>query len=553
MKNNNFAVITIVAVASLLSPVSQAAEPVPDAGSIKRDNIPKPVPLPKENVTLPQSVAPSELSQDTTQFNVSQIKVVGATAFSNKSLEALVRDYASGSKTLGDMQKAAAVITAHYRQAGYFLARAYLPKQKLEDGIITIKVLEGILGKLNVDNPSRLSDEKANAMLARVELGKPVKVETSNRALLLLSDLPGVDGLEARVEPGENTGETNLVVNLQESRPVSGGFEMDNYGSLYSGRYRVGGNINFNSPFGYGEQISARILVSDEELYYGRLGAQVPIGSDGLTLSGGYNRTQYSLGDSFDPLDARGNLDSVDLTLRYPFIRSQRLNFYGSVGAEYRELQDEIRSTDTKTDKNAKVANVGVNADWRDDFAGGGINQASITFFHGDLDIETSSAAATDALGAKTEGNYSKWIWNLSRRQAITQKFSASLQARGQYTSDNLDSAEKFVLGGPYGVRAYPTGEGSADIGWLASAELRYALAPQLSTSVFYDVGGIEVNADPFLTTDNTRDIAGYGFGLNGFYKAFNFSTAVAWRANGKSVAEPDKNPRFWLYGGWRF
>lgn len=552
-KNNIVLILSVLTVLSGQSINIHAAAPLPDAGSIKRDNIPIPAPLPKDNATLPHAAEPSDLSQDATQFTVSQIKVSGATVFSNESLEALVSEYASSSHTLGDLQKAAAQITAHYRQAGYFLARAYLPKQSLQDGVVTINVLEGTLGELKLENNSRISNDKANAMLAKIKQGEPLKATTSNRALLLVSDLPGVDNLDARVEPGANTGETNLVTSLSESRVFSGGLELDNYGSLYSGRYRVGGNINLNSPFGYGEQLSARLLISNEDLIYGRLGAQVPIGSDGLTLSGGYNRTQYSLGDTFDPLDARGNSDTVDLTLRYPFIRSQKLNVYGSLSAEYRKLQDEIRSTNTKADKNAKVGNAAINADWRDALGGGGANQAGITFSHGDLNIETASTALIDAVGAKTEGSYSKWNWNLSRQQAVTQKLSASVQARGQFTSDNLDSAEKFVLGGPYGVRAYPTGEGSADIGWLASAELRYAFMPQIVASVFYDAGGIEVNADKFLTTDNTRDIAGYGLGLSSYYKAFDLRAVAAWRTTGDAVSESNKTPRFWVNVGYRF
>lgn len=538
---------------SLLAQGVFAAEIVPDAGAVKRDNVPAPAPLPKSEATLPQAAEPSALSQDTTPIEIKKISVTGATVFSPESLEALVAEYSTGTKTLGDLQKAAAKISAHYRKNGYFLARAYLPKQSLTNGEVTINVLEGKLGEIKVENTSRLNKDKANAMLAKIKTGEPLQKKSVDRALLLLSDMPGVGGVDSRVEAGANTGETNLIVGLKEAPLFNGRLELDNHGSLFSGRYRVGGIVIANSPFGFGEQFSGRLMVSDEDLIFGRLGAQVPIGADGLTLIGGLSRTQYSLGDSFDPLDARGNSDTVDASLRYPFIRSQNLNIHGSVGAEYRKLQDEIRSTDTKTDKNAKVGNIGVSADWRDSLGGGGVNQAGLTFFQGDLDIETASAAAIDALGAKTEGSYSKWNWNLSRQQAISQKLSASLQARGQFTSDNQDSAEKFVLGGPNGVRAYPAGEGSGDIGWLASAELRYAFMPQIAASVFYDAGGIEVNADKFLTTDNTRDIAGYGLGLSGYYKAFDWRAVAAWRTTGDAVAEDDKTPRLWVNAGYRF
>ena len=64
--------------------------------------------------------------------------------------------------------------------------------------------------------------------------------------------------------------------------------------------------------------------------------------------------------------------------------------------------------------------------------------------------------------------------------------------------------------------------------GWLASAEMRYAFMPQIAASVFCDAGGIEVNADKFLTTENTRSIAGYGLSLSGAYKAFDARTTAA-------------------------
>lgn len=530
-----------------------AASPVPDAGAVKRDNIPPLAPAPKADTTLPQAAEPSKLSQDATPIEVKKITVTGATAYAAESLEALVASYATGTQTLAQLQQAAAKITAYYRKNGYFLARAYLPKQSLQDGVVTISVLEGKLGELKVENASRLNDAKANAMLAKIKAGEPLQKKTVDRALLLLSDTPGVGGLDSRVEAGANAGETSLVASLKESPLLTGRIEVDNFGSLYSGRYRIGGNVDINSPFGFGERLSARLMVSDEALIFGRLGAQVPVGSNGLSLSGGYSRTQYSLGDSFDPLDARGNSDTFDLSLHYPFIRSPNLNVYGSMGAEYRKLQDEIRSTNTKTDKNATVGNIGVNAGWRDSLGGGGANQAGLTLTQGDLNIETAAAAAIDALSAKTEGSYNKLNWNLSRQQAITQKLSASLQARGQWTGDNLDSAEKFTLGGAYGVRAYPSGEGSGDRGWLASAEINYAFMPHVAASVFYDAGGIAVNANPFLITSNHRYLAGAGLGLAGSYKAFDMRATVAWRTTSNSVSEPDKTPRFWLQTGWRF
>ena len=65
---------------------------------------------------------------------------------------------------------------------------------------------------------------------------------------------------------------------------------------------------------------------------------------------------------------------------------------------------------------------------------------------------------------------------HIERLQALPAGFSLNLQWRGQWTNNNLDSSEKFSLGGPYGVRAYATAEAMGDRGWLGSVELRYAV-----------------------------------------------------------------------------
>ncbi|MGA0525329.1 ShlB/FhaC/HecB family hemolysin secretion/activation protein, partial [Escherichia coli] len=78
-------------------------------------------------------------------------------------------------------------------------------------------------------------------------------------------------------------GQTELVIGSRDAPLTSGRQEADNYCSLYTGRTRSGGTLNVNSPTGHGEQISARVLASDDHLYYGRLSVQMPLGSRGLS------------------------------------------------------------------------------------------------------------------------------------------------------------------------------------------------------------------------------------------------------------------------------
>ena len=541
----------------ILIPELAKSQTPPNAGSISRDAVVvKPV-VPATNTTLPQTAAALSIvpkSTDPTPIPVKSISITGATAFSPEVLQDLVAHVATGTHTLGQLQEAASRITAHYRKAGYFLARAYLPAQKMEGGVVTIAVMEGKLSEVKLENSSRVSDSAINNRLAAYAAGTLMQKEPLDRALLLLGDVPGVSSVDSRLAPGKQTGETVLVVVAKPAPAWAGKLEADNFGSPSTGRYRGGINVEGNSPLGYGEKLSANILASDEKMVYGRAGVQVPVGAGGLTVGAGVNHSQYELGDTYKDLDAVGNSDTFEINAKYPLVRTVPFNLYLQGTAEQRKLHDDIRSTQTVTDKQSKVASVSLLADWQDNaFCKQAQSQASVTVTGGKLAIDSEDAAAIDAKVANTTGSYSKFGISLSRQQAIADKLSLTAQVRGQWANKNLDSSEKFSLGGANGVRAYPSGEASGDSGWLASLELRYAVIPQMAVSVFYDAGSVSVNTNPYLTTDNKKSLAGAGIGLSGEYEAFNWRTTLAWRNGDPSTAETDKKPRFWVQAGWRF
>ncbi|MCK4707832.1 MAG: hypothetical protein KAU21_04385, partial [Gammaproteobacteria bacterium] len=52
--------------------------------------------------------------------------------------------------TIGEIEEIAESITTYYRSHGFFLAKAFVPKQDVRDGIVGLTVLEGVLGKVTV-------------------------------------------------------------------------------------------------------------------------------------------------------------------------------------------------------------------------------------------------------------------------------------------------------------------------------------------------------------------------------------------------------------------
>ena len=532
--------------------------PRPDAGDVARDVAPAPaLSAPPGNTSLqglPAQQNDSAATDDTTPIPVRQVHVTGARMYSTEVLEALVADLNGGTYTLDELVRGAARITQFYRTHGWPLARAYLPAQSVRNGEIEIRVVEGVVSdvRVHVAEGSRLHADVIEAHLAAVPRDAPLEQASVDRALLLLSDLPGAN-LSATLEAGAQPGQTALMVENQPAPLVNGRLEADNYGSRYTGRERVGGTVNVNSPLGRGEQISARVLASDSDLYYGRLAAQVPVGSSALTTGASFTRTRYVLGSTFAALDATGHANVAEWNMSYPIVRSVAANVFAQLSAEHRDIVDQVGATGTDTAKRARHFSANLLFSSRDAIGAGADTQASLRLGTGTLDITSADAAAIDALGAQTAGRYSTLNLDLQRNQRLGGALGTLLTLRGQMASRNLDSYQKFVLGGASGLRAYPSGEASGDQGWSVSTELYYVVRTMFVPSVFYDVGSVQINKHPFMSGSNHRTLHGLGIGVRGNARAVDWSATVVWRGGAPAQAEPDRGVRVWIRVGWAF
>ena len=133
------------------------------------------------------------------------------------------------------------------------------------------------------------------------------------------------------------------------------------------------------------------------------------------------------------------------------------------------------------------------------------------------------------------------------------------LSARGQLASRNLDSSERLSLGGFSGVRAYPQGEASGDVGYTARAELRWLLPlkkqdQSLQLAVYLDNGRVQSTKN----SDTHRMLSSAGLGLVWSRKDDWFlRTDYAWKlgARGENPTADTSHcsGHFWIQGGLYF
>ena len=542
----------------------------PDAGSLMTTpTAPPATPTRSPTFDVQQQLPPALAAPGGVKAKVRSFKISGNTAFPESTLAALLTPYIGKDLDLAGLDEAAGVISQYYRQQGYFVARAYLPAQEVASGNLEIAVIEGRLGaiKFNRGATTRLADARAESLMTgAAPIGAPVREQNIERGLMLLNDLPGIE-VKSTLIPGATPGTSDLVVETTEGGLVSGSIDGDNFGNKYTGAARVGATVNLNNPLGIGDQVVVRVLTTGVGLKYGRVAYSAPVGDMGTKLGAALSRLDYRLGKDFAPLNAIGKSSVVSLFAVQPLVRSRNDNLYVTATYDRKRLTDEQLGANV-TNKKIGVFGLGLSGDMRDGLGGGGLTAGSLSLARGSIDLAgNANFAANDALTARTAGSYSKVNYNASRLQRIDDAWSVYANFTGQSANKNLDSSEKFVLGG-MGVRAYPQGEASGDSGSLFNLEARYNIPGfefgNLQVVGFYDYGSIKLHRTTWAgwqpvglpNFPNSYSLSGAGFGLN-IYKENNYSlrSSVAWKVGsnpGRDVLNRDsdsesKSVRFWL------
>ncbi len=524
----------------------------PDAGRTIQEIAPPPTP-PKPSVDInikAPDVSTSEAGG--VKVVVKKVLIEGNTVFDNETLLNVLGDITGKSYDLAGLKQLANQITTYYRNQGYPFARAIIPAQAMEDGLVKIEVIEGRYnGSIKVFGDDKLVNG-GQKFLNDLKQGDVIENKKLERAMLILSDQPGFS-ISPLMSPGDEVGTANLEVNLIREPKYGGQIGVDNFGNRFTGRARVHANLFANSQFLFGDQFLLNTLYTEEDLWSGALSYSLPVGGSGLRARLGYAHTYYELGKDFKPLDANGTAKITTAELSYPLLRSQAANIIIAATYQYKKLNDRQDAVNSSTNKHSNSIPISLNFDLQDQLWGGGVTYGAVSWTHGDLSLD-STLSAQDRITAKTEGSFDKFNLDIARIQALPANFSFYGSLAAQAALDNLDSSEKFGLGGINGVRAYPSGEGFGDEGYLARLELRYALK-QFTPYAFYDAGSVRINHDRFDTSKNRRSISGTGLGLRYDSAHWAVDGSVAWQgAGGDPTSDTkDHNPMYWLGGQYKF
>jgi hemolysin activation/secretion protein len=486
-----------------------AAQTPPDAGALRQQIERQPLapPLPESGSPLQSDASAPIRLQDGASLTVKSFRFAGNTLLRDEQLQPRVNAWLNRPVGFADLQRAALAVATTYRDAGWIVF-AYLPQQDVTDGVVTIQINESRFAGAQLEGvaATRLNSETALRYVQQ-EAGQPLSGAALDRSLLLINDLPGVS-VSGALSPGDRQGETELLLRLTDDRLIDGIVRVDNGGARSTGEQRALLTTHLNSPLRIGDHVRADLLHSKGSDYL-RLAYGMPVGSNGLQIGASGSYFKYDLvGKDFAALNGAGDSSSFGVDANYPLLRSRLRNLYLTFAADERKFSNEALGV-RQSDYAITSFTTGIAGNVYDRIWGGGASSFTLSWSKGRLHQGTLQIGENPEL----DRNFDKILYGVSRQQVLTSTLSLYGAINGQYSDDVLDSADRYYLGGPDGVRAYPINDGGGSRSVLASVELRWLIHPALSAAIFDDWGHVG-------NRSNEADYTLRGYGLS-----------VTWRA----------------------
>lgn len=445
---------------------------------------------PQPNLQIPTPAQPEVPSNSNLRFRVQKVEVLGNTVL-QEEIAKLIRTYENRDVTFDDLIALRSAITQLYINNGYVTSGAFLPNnQVLDQGVVTIQVVEGQLERIDISGLQHLQDGYVRKRLERATQ-TPLNRQQLEQALQLLQLNPLIARVNAELTAGSVPGRNVLRVRLQEAPAIHGGIVLDNNQSPSIGSIQGSVFVSHDNVLGLGDRFSAE-YGRTEGLNLYDLSYSLPLNAGDGTLTLRYGNNSSRITDEiFRDLGIKSKTRTFSIGLRQPLVHTPKTEFALGLSLDLRRSQtfllNDIPFSFSQGAENgeSKVTVLRFSQDWVDR-APNRVLAARSQFSVG---LNAFDATVNDT---GTDGRFFSWLGQFQWVQQVSPRLILLTRTAAQLTPDLLLSLERFSLGGVGTVRGYSQNQLVTDNGVLGSVELRIPLTKDpnvLQIAPFFDIG----------------------------------------------------------------
>jgi hemolysin activation/secretion protein len=408
-------------------------------------------------------------------FDILEFVVDGNTTLPGIEIEKAVYPHLGYGKSIADVQAARAALEKVYQDAGYLTVTVDVPPQEVKNGLVRLKVVDGVVKKVVVTGNRYHSREYIRAQLPSIAPGTVPYFPDAQKELAAFNQVSG-RSVTPVLRPGQQRGEVEMELRVQDQRPFHASFEVNNRQAPNTSPLRLQGSVRYDNLWGRDHSASLIYLLSPENTSeVSALSANYLFRPNGgKTIVAVYGVRARSTVATLGTSTVVGNSNILGARAIHPLPGTDRLFHNAVVGVDYKEsLQDvslgpgaSLGSTVTYTPITAQYS-----ATKRGDKGTTRGSLTTVLSMRGGLTGNSDREFADRRFRASA--NFITLRAELSREQNMKRGMVGYGRVVGHAASTPLINTEQFVGAGADGVRGYYEAEVLGDEGWLASAELR--------------------------------------------------------------------------------
>ena len=466
-------------------------------------------PLPPLEELLPQlEIAPNSsqpiIEENPGEIIIEQFKVIGSTVFSAEELAAVLEPFTKRAISFAELLQAQEAIIKLYRDQDYITSGAFIPPQPLQEGTITIQVVEGEVEAIDIKGTSRLNPSYISS---RVELGAttPLNQEQLLETLQMLQLNPLIENLQVELAAGSSPGRSVLEVEVEEADTFGVELSLDNQRSPSVGSFRRRLQVSHGNLLGFGDSFDFSFFNTEGSNSLENISYTFPINPRNGTIAFSHSRSRNNIiEEPFNILDIESKSRSYELTYRQPLSQTPTEEFALGLTASRQEVQTFLGIGDIGpfplsegADDNGETKIYALRffqeytkRSNQDIFAA----RSQLSFGIGALDATINDSAP--------DSEFFAWRGQAQYLRLLTPDLTLFFRSDLQLSNEPLVSLEQFSLGGPLSVRGYRQALLLADQGLFASAEIRATVLriPEwdatLQLAPFFDFGTVSNNSN---------------------------------------------------------
>jgi len=408
----------------------------------------------------------TDKSKSEQHFDVLEYRVIGNTVLGNRDIEGVLYPLLGPNKALPDVEAARTALETYYHDHGYGTVFVDIPPQKVEEGIVRLRVTEGRVEKEQISGAHYFPERDVIAALPAAAPGQVLKLSKLQDELQTVNAATPDRSVVPVLKAGSAPGTVDLSLQVHDTLPLHGSLEVNNQASLDTRSLRTIASLSYGDMFGRLDSLSLQYQTTPQQPDQVRVFAANYVFhafDSGLQPSFQYINSNSNVA-AIGTLGVLGIGEIAGLRLGFPFVTDTASNQSVTFGVDYKHFRNTITQSATTSDDtpisylNLSFAYAGL---WRSDWR---TTAFSLTANAGPRHLVNNEGSfANDRFEGRA--NYFYLRGDLDFEFKLPADFRLKLRAAGQAAAEALITNEDFSIAGIDGVRGYLESEVLGDRG----------------------------------------------------------------------------------------